>query len=163
MTGAPTGPLTAESFFGDMIGHLSGALEDVIGVEEAAGFVTGVGSAIGNEIADAYDVRRQSKPASRVAEVCCDLKARIGGAFEIRAIDDATIVLTGRRCPFAGREVGRPSLCMMTTNVFGRIAARAAGYANVRIDGALSMGDPHCTVVISLVPTGNDDGHDFFD
>ena len=158
----PEAPLSPEIFFGDMVGQLSGALEDVIGMEEASGFVGAVGSAIGEDMARIYDVTPQAKPARRIAEVCADLKARIGGAFEIRSVDDTTIVLIGHRCPFADRVVGRPSLCMMTTNVFGRIAAKAAGYANVRIDGAIAMGDRQCRVVISLVPTGRDDGHEFF-
>ena len=39
---------------------------------------------------------------------------------------------------------------MMTSNVFGRIAADNLGYAGVHIEEAIARGDPGCRVIISL-------------
>ena len=51
---------------------------------------------------------------------------------------------------------------MMTTNVFGRIASEANGYARVRIDEALALGHRRCHVTVTLTRETEDDGHEFF-
>ncbi|SDU15823.1 diguanylate cyclase [Stappia sp. ES.058] len=64
----------------------------------------------------------------------------MGGRVE--SIDGDEIVLVNSRCPFAEQVKGRPSLCMMTTNVFGRIVATANGYAHVEIVEAIATDHP---------------------
>ena len=66
---------------------------------------------------------------------------------------NAEIVLGNRACPFAEKVVGRPALCMMTSNVFGGIAAENLGYAKVVIEKAIARGDEGCRVVVHLKPT----------
>ena len=82
-----------------------------------------------------------------------DLKRRIQGDFYIVEEDDEKIVLGNRVCPFAEKVVGRPALCMMTSNVFGVIAAENLGYAKISIEQSIAMGDPGCRVVVYLKPT----------
>ena len=41
---------------------------------------------------------------------------------------------------------------MMTSNVFGRIAADNLGYARVRLLETIANGDPQCHVVVHLTP-----------
>jgi len=57
-----------------------------------------------------------------------------------------------RVCPFAEKVVGRESMCMMTSNVFGTIAARNLGYARVELEETIARGDAGCRVVVHLVP-----------
>ena len=153
--------LDQAQFFGDVLGELAGTLEDLIGVEDAAGFIADAGSGIGRQFSRRYGVSRGTPPRA-VAQTCRDLKERVGGAFEIESATDREITMIGHECPFGGRESGRPSLCMMTTNVFGRIAADSAGYANVRVSTTRALGDPVCRISIRFVPTDDGTGTDFF-
>ena len=47
-------PLNRDVFLRNLIRHLSGTLQDVIGIEEASGFVSVVGQRVGDEINDSY-------------------------------------------------------------------------------------------------------------
>ena len=58
-----------------------------------------------------------------MAAVLVDLKRRIQGDFSIVEQNDERIVFANRLCPFAEKVIGRPAMCMMTSNVFGGIAA----------------------------------------
>ena len=51
---------------------------------------------------------------------------------------------------------------MMTTNVFGRVAADATGYARVNVAEALSRGDDRCLVTVDLEWDEGKDGHEFY-
>jgi hypothetical protein len=102
---------------------------------------------------------------SQVADVLVDLKRRIQGDFYIIEETPEKIVLGNRACPFAEKVVGRPALCMMTTNVFGAIAAENLGYGKVVLERTIARGDPDCRVVVYLAPTAEAeaaDGREFF-
>ena len=115
------------SFFQGMIGTLAGTLEEVVGLEDAASFVGVVGGKIGDDLASQYVSELQGQPpsAEMLGTILVDMKSRIGGTFRIETFDEDGIILVNSRCPFAEQVKGRPSLCMMTTNVFGRIVATA--------------------------------------
>lgn len=148
-------PAEREQFLLDMLRTISGTLQDVVGLEEAAGYISIVGAEMGDRIDSDYrkslKVDRLSK--EQVAEVLVDLKRRIQGDFYIIEEREDRIVLGNRTCPFGDRVKDRPSLCMMTSNVFGRIAAENLGYARVDVQKAIARGDPGCLVVVHLVPT----------
>ena len=78
-------PLDRDVFTRTLIRELAGALEDVIGIEEASGYISIVGSAIGEQINQdyrrAYEVSSLSR--GQVADVLVDLKRRIQGNFFI--------------------------------------------------------------------------------
>lgn len=156
--------LDAETFFGDTITTFAGALEDMVGLEDASGFVSRVGNDMGIQIGEGYRDADGHLPATLpdIADILADLKGRIGGCFEVSDVTDMRAVLVGHACPFGARVAGRPSLCMMTTNVFGRIAADATGYAAVTIEQAIALGHPRCRVVVDLARHGSDDAHEFF-
>ena len=147
-------PLERDVFLRTLLRHLAGTLQDVVGLEEASGFVSVVGQKIGDEINAAYTSALGVEQLSReqVADVLVDLKRRIQGDFFIIAEDDEKIVLGNRACPFAEKVVGRPALCMMTSNVFGSIAAENLGYAKVVLEQAIARGDSGCRVVVYLKP-----------
>jgi predicted ArsR family transcriptional regulator len=147
-------PLERDLFLRSLLRELSGTLEDVVGVDEASGYISVVGAAIGEQIDTAYrkalGVDRLSR--EQVGEVLVDLKRRIQGEFYVIEEREDRIVFGNRRCPFGAHVVGRPSLCMMTSNVFGAIAAENLGYARVDIEEAIAAGDPGCRVVVHFRP-----------
>lgn len=149
-------PLERDVFLRTLIRELSGVLQDVVGVEEASGFVSVVGQKVGDQINESYKAALQLTELSRqqVADVLVDLKRRIRGDFFVIEQDDEKIVLGNRACPFAEKVIGRPAMCMMTSNVFGVIAAENLGYAKVTLEQTIARGDAGCRVVVYLKPTG---------
>jgi predicted ArsR family transcriptional regulator len=146
--------LERDGFLRTLLHHLSGVLQDTVGEEDSRGFISIVGQVMGEEINQAYQnaisVNKLSKEDLSAALI--DLKRRIQGDFYVIEEDENKIVFGNRRCPFAEKVVGRPSLCMMTSNVFGTIAADSAGYAKVKIDKAIANGDSECKVTVYLNP-----------
>lgn len=151
-----------DRFLRELLRELSGVLEDTVGLEQAEGFIALVGGRLGQMMNEDYCAAIGQKPLdqAQIASVLVDLKRRIEGGFSIESIDDKKIVLSNTACPFARHVLGRPSLCMMTSNVFGRIAADNLGYARVVIDQAIAQGDPGCRVVVYF--TEGDDGREYF-
>ena len=86
----------------------------------------------------------------QVAAVLVDLKRRIQGDFYLIEETDEKLVFGNRACPFGDRVEGRPSLCMMTSNVFGAIAADNLGYAKVSLEETIAQGSDRCRVVVYL-------------
>jgi predicted ArsR family transcriptional regulator len=148
-------PLERDVFLRTLLRELAGTLQDVVGLEEASGFVSVVGQRLGDQINDQYRAALQVTTLTRaqVRDVLVDLKRRIRGDFYLIAEDDEKIVLGNRACPFAEKVAGRPALCMMTSNVFGVIAAENLGYAKVALEQTIAEGHPGCRVVVYLRPT----------
>lgn len=148
-------PLERDGFLRDMLRGLSGTLEQVVGLEEAAGFISVVGRDIGHRIDRDYRTALgvERLDVDQLAGVLVDLKRRIQGDFYVLEVTDERIVLGNRRCPFEDRVADRPSLCMMTSNVFGVIAAENTGYARVDLEETIAEGASGCRVVIHLTPT----------
>jgi predicted ArsR family transcriptional regulator len=148
-------PLERDVFLRTLLRHLAGTLQTVVGLEEASGFISVVGQEMGQEMNQGYKAALGVDKLDReqVADVLVDLKRRIQGDFFVIEQDDEKIVLGNRACPFAEKVIGRPALCMMTSNVFGGIAAENLGYAKVVIEKAIARGDDGCRVVVHLKPT----------
>ena len=148
-------PLERDLFLRTLIRELSGTLQEVVGLEEASGFVSVVGQRVGEQIDQQYKAALGVTNLTReqVADVLVDLKRRIQGDFYIIEETDEKIVLGNRVCPFAEKVLGRPALCMMTSNVFGGIAAENLGYAKVELQQTIARGDPGCRVILHLKQT----------
>lgn len=146
--------LERDAFLRTLIRELSGTLQEVVGVDQAAGFVSVVGQRIGDDINASYrnalGVSKLSK--EQVAEVLVDLKRRIKGDFFIMEQTEDKIVFGNRVCPFEDKVIGRPSMCMMTSNVFGTIAAENTGYAKVSLEETIAEGAQGCRVVVYFKP-----------
>jgi hypothetical protein len=116
--------LERDVFMRSLVRELAGSLEGVVGLQEASGYISIVGGAIGERIDSSYrkalNVDRLSR--DQVTDVLVDLKRRIQGDFFVVEETEDKIVLGNRRCPFGEMVKDRPSLCMMTSNVFGYIA-----------------------------------------
>ncbi len=149
-------PLGRDRFLRTLLRELTGTLEEVVGLDEAEGYISVVGNAVGRQIDGAYRTALRTERMDRreVAAALVDLKRRIEGDFYIIEETDERIVLGNRRCPFGAFVEGRPSLCMMTANVFGRIAADNLGYARVDLQETIAQGDGGCRVIVHLRPDG---------
>jgi predicted ArsR family transcriptional regulator len=147
-------PLTRDLFLRSLLRELAGSLQDVVGIDEASGYISIVGASIGRQLDRAYKdaLKVENLSSTQVAEVLVDLKKRIEGDFYLIEQTEDRIVLGNRRCPFGQFVQGRPSLCMMTSNVFGYIAAENLGYARVEISETIATGSAGCRVVIYLRP-----------
>ncbi len=144
--------LERDVFLRSMLRELAGTLQDVVGLDEASGFISVVGQRIGVELNASYRAALGVRSLNReqVADVLVDLKQRIDGDFSIAEQTDERIVYANTRCPFADKVIDRPALCMMTSNVFGSIAADNLGYARVVLEQTIAKGDPGCRVVVHL-------------
>ncbi len=151
--------LDRDVFVRSLLRTLAGTLEEVVGLDEAEGLISVVGGSLGAELDERYRaaLRVDQLTPQQVGEVLVDLKRRINGAFSIISQDDDRIVFGNRACPFGDKVLGRPSLCMMTSNVFGSIAADNLGYARVELEETIAGGATGCRVIVHLNP---DDDHD---
>ncbi|MFX3653905.1 MAG: methanogen output domain 1-containing protein [Paracoccaceae bacterium] len=139
-------------FMRSVLRELVGILEQTVGEREAEAYVNRVGLVLGRALNEDYRAcyEKELLDAGRVAATLVDLKARIDGGFTVESIDAEKIVLVNTACPFGDKVIGRPSLCRMTANVFGHIAAENLGYARVRIDEAIARGDAGCRVTVTI-------------
>ncbi len=158
--------LTKDIFLRQLLRDLAGTLEEVVGLPEAEGFVSVVGSSIGATLDKAYRQALQVDylDQSTLGQVLVDLKRRVDGDFRVIHEDATTLVLANRRCPFGDKVLNRPSLCMLTSSLFGTIAAENTGYARVEVIDAIARGNTGCTIAIHFVPAPQSDerGHEYF-
>ncbi len=147
--------LERDVFLRSLIRELAGTLQDVVGLQEAAGFISVVGQRIGEQINSEYKSALQVERLDRrqVSQVLVDLKRRIQGSFYVIEENDEKIVLGNHQCPFAEKVVGRPAMCMMTSNVFGVIAAENLGEAKVVLNETIAEGASGCRVTVYLKAT----------
>ena len=148
-------PLERDLFLRTLIRELAGTLQEVVGLDEASGFISVVGQKVGDWMNESYKAGLQVSNLTRqqVGAVLVDLKRRIQGEFYIIEESDEKIVLGNRACPFAEKVVSRPALCMMTSNVFGVIAAENLGYSKIVLEETIAEGHAGCRVVVYLKPT----------
>jgi hypothetical protein len=154
-------PLERDVFLRTLIRELAGSLQSVVGLEDASGFISVVGQQMGSQINLDYKKALNAEKLTRpqVAEVLVDLKRRIQGDFFILEETDEKIVLGNRRCPFEDKVIGRPAMCMMTSNVFGSIAAENLGYARVVLEETIARGASGCRVTVFLKPPSPETGN----
>lgn len=146
--------LDRDVFMRTLVRELATSLESVVGLEEASGYISLVGQSVGSQINASYTEALAVDRLSReqVAEVMVDFKQRIKGDFYIISQDDEKIVMGSRSCPFAEKVHGRESMCMMTSNIFGTIAAQNLGYARVDLHETIARGHSSCRVTVHLTP-----------
>lgn len=154
--------LDRDIFLRTLVRELAGTLESVVGTHEASGFISVVGQRIGEWIDTEYRQALGTAQLDRaqVIEVLVDLKRRIQGDFFVIEADESRIVLGNRVCPFADKVIGRPSMCMMTSNVFGTIAAQNLGQAKVVLQQTIAEGSTSCRVVLYLKASAEADAAD---
>ena len=148
-------PLDRDVFMRTLIRHLAGTLEEIVGLEEATGFISVVGQQMGEDIGRQYReaLDKTRLTPSEVAEVLVDLKQRIQGDFRVIEETSDMLLLKSRSCPFGDKVIGRSSMCMMTSNVFGSIASQSLGYAKVELRQTIALGHEGCLIAVYLNPS----------
>ena len=159
--------LERDIFLRNLVRELSGTLEEVVGFDEASGFISIVGQQIGEWINNSYrdELNTEKLTQDQVIAVLVDLKKRIHGDFFVESIDKDKVILGNRCCPFEDKVIGRNSLCMMTSNVFGTITAENLGYAKVCLHETIAKGDNGCRIIVHLEDNEearSDPGNEYF-
>lgn len=142
--------LQHDGFVSQLVRELTGKLESLVGLEQASGYIALVAKSLAEWIEGMYEQGRDLPPLdpAKVADMCIDLKRRIDGDFYIHELDEEKIVFGNRRCPFGDKVIGRTSLCMMTSGVFGHISAKNLGYSKVCLNKTIARGDKECLVTV---------------
>ncbi len=109
-------PLERDVFLRSLLRELTGTLEEVVGLEEASGYISVVGGAIGEQIEDEYRTALAVDKLDReqVKRVLVDLKRRINGDFYMIEEREGRIIFGNRLCLFGDFVNGRPCMFMMT-------------------------------------------------
>lgn len=154
--------LERDGFCRTIIRELSGLLEEMVGLDEAAGFISVVGQNIGTAINEEYKQQFgvDRLDHDKIEQVLLDLKARINGEFYVEEVSPDRIVFGNTKCPFEEKVEGRPSLCMMTSNVFGTITAENNGYAKVILNETIAQGCERCKVTVYFEDNEQSQSHE---
>ena len=160
-------PFDSDLVLRTIIGELVGVLEDIVGYDETEGYITLVGQNIGEWLNETYKkaLGVNTLSSEQVVDVLIDLKRRLNGDFPLLQRNPEEITLTSNCCPFGDKVLDRPSICMMTCNIFGVITAENLGYAKVILEETLADRDSQCKVAIFLKNTSvaeRAEGKEFF-
>jgi PAS domain S-box-containing protein len=132
------------------LGHLN---EGMLGSDVTGAYIMNVGLSMGAAIEAEYKrfwgIERPFT-VDEYAHVIVDAKQKIRGNFSLVDKSPAKVVVQTTSCPFDAAVRQAPSLCFMTSSVFGGIAARNFGYAKVVLHRRIALGDPGCYVSIFL-------------
>ena len=152
----PEGGFGREPFLRALVVQLARTIELHDGPAGAEAAVAQVGADVGGQMEDEFrlatEVVGRMSPA-QMAACFVRLKHAIDGGFYVIEANESRIVLGNRRCPFGDAVRLAPSLCRMTSSVFGGIAARNSEHsASVLLEERIAVGDPGCRVVVELDP-----------
>ncbi len=151
---ARSGFFEREAFLRALVVELAQSVDLQHGPSAAEAAIAQVGANVGARMEDSYRAHDQVEGPlkfEQIADFCVDLKRAINGDFYIISADAERIVLGNRRCPFGDVVRRAPSLCRMTSSVFGGIAARNTGNeVAVHLEERIAVGDPECRVTIWL-------------
>jgi anti-sigma regulatory factor (Ser/Thr protein kinase)/predicted ArsR family transcriptional regulator len=155
------GTFGKETFLRALVVQLALVVQEQHGPAAAETAVAQVGTDVGGQMEAAYrlaeDLEGRLTP-EHLADCYVRLKHAIDGGFRAVEITPERIVLENTACPFGPVVQRAPSLCRMTSSVFGGIAARNADGATVVLEERIALGDPQCRVVVHLGPPTVGDG-----
>ncbi len=157
---SPTGGFAREPFLRALVVQLAMTVTDHHGPVEAERAVAQVAADVGGQMEAEYrhatGIDGRLTP-DQIAACYVRLKSAIDGGFSIVEVSERRIVLVNDRCPFGDAVLRAPSLCRMTSSVFGGIAARNADTgADVTLEQRIALGDARCRVVVELDPPIDD-------
>ncbi len=135
------------------LGHLN---EGVLGSDVAGAYIMNVGLSMGAAIEAEYKrfwgIERPFT-LNEYAHVIVDLKQKIQGNFSLVSKSAEKVVVRTTSSPSDAFVRQSPSLCFMTSAVFGGIAARNFGYAKVVLHKRIALGDDGCFVTVHIQRT----------
>ena len=150
----PEGGFGRESFLRALVVQLAQTLELDHGPDAAEAAVAQVGTDVGGVMEEEF--RRAEQVVGRMTpeqmgRCYVRLKHAIDGGFYVVEASENRVVLGNTQCPFGDVVKRAPSLCRMTSSVFGGIAARNSdGPVTVLLEERIAVGDPGCRVVVQL-------------
>lgn len=154
----PEGGFGRESFLRALVVQLAQSVEFQHGPDAADAAVAQVGTDVGARMEEEFRLARrltERLTPEQMGECYVRLKHAIEGGFSVVEATEDRIVLVNTRCPFGDAVQLAPSLCRMTSSVFGGIAARNSdGPVRVLLEERIAVGDPGCRVVVDLTGTG---------
>lgn len=143
-----------ESFLRALVVDLANHIELEYGPAAAEDAVSRIGTSIGRQMEAAFRAKRGitgSLTSEQLIELALGLKKALSGDFFVVSSEDDKIVFGNRACPFGDSVQKAPSLCRMTSSVFGGIAARSAGRdASIQLEERIAVGDAGCRAVVRL-------------
>jgi len=141
-----------QGLFSTLVTDMAELLETIAGPEDACAYVSSIAARLGTDIEKRYKTALglQHLNRNQLVEVLVDLKNRAGGAFFVIEQDEDRVVFGNCACPLGHAAANHPSLCMLTSNIFGRLAANAVGYAAVDLEETIAKGAAGCRVVLHL-------------
>ncbi len=148
--------LDRDLFLRRLITGLDYLNESILGSDLTGAYIMNVGLSMGAAIEEEYkQFWGIDRPFTldEYAHVIVDLKQKIQGNFSLVSKDPQKVVVRTTSCPFDPLVRQSPSLCFMTSSVFGGIAARNFGYAKVILHQRIALGDVGCYVTIHLQRT----------
>ncbi len=151
----PAGGFGRETFLRALVVQLANSIERLAGPSMGEAAVAQVATDVGTQMEAEYRQAKQivgQMGPEQLSDCFLRLKHAIDGEFFVIEATDERIVLGNRRCPFGDKVQHSPSLCRMTSGVFGSIAAASQGEVSVTLEERIAVGDPECRVVIDLKP-----------
>ncbi len=143
-----------ESFLRALVVQLAHTIEIHHGQDAADAAVAQVGTDVGGRMLDEFRLAEavvDRMTPEEVGRCFVRLKHAIDGGFRVVEATQERIVLVNDRCPFGEVVQQAPSLCRMTSSVFGGIAARNSEEGvSVLLEERIALGDAGCRVVVSL-------------
>ena len=150
----PEGGFGKESFLRALVVQLARTVELQQGPDAAAAAVAQVGVDIGGQMEQEFRAAEAivgRMTPEQLGRCYVRLKHAIDGGFHVVEADEHRIVLGNTRCPFGDVVRRAPSLCRMTSSVFGGIAARNSDHGvSVLLEERIAVGDPGCRVIVYL-------------
>lgn len=149
------GTFGRESFLRALVVQIARTVELQSGPAAAEGVIAQVGTDVGAQMEAAFRLAHDlvgDLSVDEIGRLLVDLKQAIGGDFFVVDADEDRIVLGTRTCPFGDAVMDAPTLCRMTSSVFGGIARRSRGASAVDLEARIALGDPQCRVTVWLRP-----------
>ena len=147
------GTFGRDAFLRALVVQLAQTVDSMQGPGVAEAVVAQVGTDVGGRIEETFRAARGidgDLDVGQMSSLLVELKAAIGGEFFVVDADEQRIVLGNDRCPFGDAVMMAPSLCRMTSSVFGGIARRNRGAAAVDLEQRIAVGDRQCRVTVWL-------------
>jgi anti-sigma regulatory factor (Ser/Thr protein kinase)/predicted ArsR family transcriptional regulator len=148
------GAFGREPFLRALVVQLARTVEYQHGPDAADAAVAQVGADVGGRMEEEFRLAEQvveRLSPEQIGACYVRLKHAIDGGFSVLHADADRIVLVNDRCPFGEAVKAAPSLCRMTSSVFGGIAARNSDDgAAVLLEERIALGDPGCRVTVYL-------------
>jgi predicted ArsR family transcriptional regulator len=144
--------LDREKMLSECVRAFGVMIEDVVGADDARGYVSIVGERIGEFVAAeiAKGVDFESLSIDQTADLLVEVQNLLGGCFDVEVQNGHQIRLTNTQCPYSTQYAGRQSLCTLTSSIMGTVASMCNGQARVQLLETIAQNGACCRAVVHL-------------